>query len=167
MQSWKQPRNTRASIPPSARGIDWLYSVQPGDICLHRNFYVDQDTGEFRDKFLVALARLPGGDIVFRLLTSRQHGRPEVPPCYHGDPYPGFYLGVPGGPLERRTWVDLRGIEDYDGASAATEETRGNLMRVMTLDPGLFRSVLDCVAAANDTTRQQERASRDHMSRVR
>lgn len=69
--------------------------------------------------------------------------------------------------MERRTWVDLRGIEDYDGASAATEETRGNLMRVMTLDPGLFRSVLDCVAAANDTTRQQERAIRDHMSRVR
>ncbi len=112
--------------------------MRPGEIHFHRNFYIDRETGEFRGKYLVVLARLPGGDIVFRLLTSRQHGRPERPPCYHGDPYPGFYLGIPGPPLDRGTWVDLRGIEDYDGASAAGEQNRGNLTLVMTLDSAVF-----------------------------
>lgn len=138
--------------------------MRRGEIHLHRNFYADPDTGEIRGKYLLALASLPGGDIVFRLLTSRQHGRPESPPCFHGDPYPGFFLGVPGPPLDRKTWVDLRGIEDYDGSSAAGEQTRGILVPVMALDAPQFRAVLDCVAAANDTTRLQERAIRDQMA---
>lgn len=138
--------------------------MRPGEIHFHRNFYVDPDTGEFRGKYLLALAYLPGGDIVFRLLTSRQRGRPEVPPCYRGDPYPGFFLGTPGAPLNRSTWVDLRGIEDYDEASAARDQTRGDLARVTTLEPNLLRAVLDCTARANDTTRLQERAIRDHMA---
>ncbi len=138
--------------------------MRPGEIHHHRSFYADRVTGELKGKYLLALAHLPGGDIVFRLLTSRQHGRRETPPCYHGDPYPAFFLGVPGESLTRNTWVDLRGIGDYDSASAARDRTRGKLTRAMTLDAALFRSVLDCVAAANDTTRLQERAIRDQMA---
>ena len=138
--------------------------MRPGEIHVHRRFCVDPETRESRGKYLLALAILPGEDIVFRLLTSRQHGRPENPPCYHGDPYPGFFLGTPGAPLARSTWVDLRGIEDYDAGGAARDQTRGDLVRVMTLSAGLLRPVLDCVAAANDTTRLQERAIRDQMA---
>ena len=57
------------------------------------------------------LAVLPGGDLVGRDLTSRAHGRPVAPPCYHGDPYPGFYLGILGGQLQRESWLDLRTLK--------------------------------------------------------
>ncbi len=32
-----------------------------------------------------------------------------------GAPYPGFYLGVIGGRLTSKNWVDLRRFEDLDG----------------------------------------------------
>lgn len=138
----------------------------PGEIHFHRSFYVDPATGESKGKYLLALAHLPGGDIAFRLLTSRPHGRREDPPCSHGDPYPSFFLGVPGEPLTLKTWVDLRGSDDYDSASALRDSRRGTLTRVRKIDAGLFRAVLDCAAAANDTTRLQERAIRDQMARL-
>lgn len=135
--------------------------MRPGEVYFRRDFYIDRDTGESKGKYLLALAILPGGDIVFRLLTSRPHGRPEAPPCFHGDPYPGFFLGVPGPPLNNKTWVDLRGSDDYDGSSAAGDQSRGTLTPVMALNPATLRAVLACAAAANDTTRLQERAIRD------
>jgi hypothetical protein len=138
--------------------------VRPGEIHFRRNFYYDRETGELRGKYLLALAVLPGGDIVFRLLTSRPHGRREAPPCFHGDPYPSYFLGVPGNPLDRNTWVDLRSCDDYDGASAAGHLARGELVRVKSLSPAALRPIMECVAAANDTTRLQERAIRDQMA---
>ena len=59
--------------------------MSAGCVYYHRRFYVDRETGEFRDKFMLVPAETPGGDWVARLLTSRQYGRPESPPCYHGD----------------------------------------------------------------------------------
>jgi hypothetical protein len=140
--------------------------VLPGEIHHHRHFYVDRESGEFRGKFLLTLAVLPGGDLVVRLLTSRPHGKPTAPPCYHGDPYPGFYLGVIGGSLQRESWVDLRAMNDFDADQVNRQKARGDLTLVMTLDGALFRQALDCAAAANDTTRLQERAIRDLMART-
>jgi len=51
---------------------------------------LDPQTGELKSKVLLVLTTTGGGDVVWRLLTSRQYGRPEEPHCYHGDPYPGF-----------------------------------------------------------------------------
>jgi hypothetical protein len=69
-----------------------------------------------------------GSDVfVVRVLTSRPHGRPVEPPCYHGDPYPGFYLGILGGPLQRGSWVDLRALDDVDANDANNEKMRGEL----------------------------------------
>jgi hypothetical protein len=138
--------------------------VRPGEIHFHRHFYVDRETGAFRGKYLLALATIPGGDLVVRLLTSRPHGRPETPPCYHGDPYPGFHLGSLGAKLNRPTWVDLRGLEDFDPHLTDRERRHGNLAIVMLLDNTKLRAVLECVAAANDTTRVQERAIRDQLA---
>jgi hypothetical protein len=141
--------------------------VQPGEVYFHRHFYVDRDTGEYRGKYLLALAVLPSGDLTARLLTSRQHGRPIAPPCYHGDPYPGFYLGILGGPLQQQTWLDLRQLDDLDSDQVVREAARGDLTFVMRLDAALFSEALDCTAAANDTTRMQERAMRDVLARMR
>lgn len=69
--------------------------MQPGEIFRYDDFYLSHETGAFESKYLVFLALTPGGDIVARLLTSRAHGRPENPPCYHGYPYPASTLAFP------------------------------------------------------------------------
>lgn len=58
-----------------------------GDVYRHERFYPDATSGQLMPKYLVVLALPAGGDIVARVLTTRwpEH-RPEVPPCFHGDP---------------------------------------------------------------------------------
>lgn len=141
--------------------------MRPGEIHFHRRFYVDTATGEFRGKYLLVLAVLPGDDLVVRLLTSRQHGRPKEPPCFHGDPYPAFYMGVVGGPLQKESWLDLRRLEDFDIHDVARQIADGELTLAVTLDGAFFRQAAECAAAANDTTRLQERAIRDQLAQLR
>lgn len=138
--------------------------MRPGEIYLHRQFYADPDTGQLRGKYFLVLAETPGRDLVIRLLTSRQNGRPKEPPCFHGDPYPGFYIGTPGGPLDRPTWVDLRALDDADPLDARRGLERGWIVQAGRLESRQLRQVLDCTANANDTTRLQERAMRDQMA---
>lgn len=94
----------------------------PGEIWLDREYYPDSETGEFLSKFLLILGVRADGDVVYKLLTSRAHGRPQEPVCYHGDPYPGYFLGIldcPQLPLD--TWVDLRESEEYDRRSPGVQ----------------------------------------------
>lgn len=141
--------------------------MNPGDIYRHDAFYRDPETGALKPKYLLALALMPGDDIVARLLTSRPHGRRETPPCFHGLPYPGFYTGVLGGQLSKKSWVDLRYLDDLDAANATRLRKKGVLTWVMSLDTAFFVEILDCVAAADDTTVQQERCIRDLLAKIR
>lgn len=141
--------------------------MRPGDICHHDRFYRSTETGELKRKYLVFLAKTVGGDWVSRLLTSQLHARPEVPPCYHGDPYPGYFLGVPGPPLGKKTWVDLRALDDVDPVRVDDLVHRGVMAQVNRLPDDVLLAVLECVAGANDTTVQQERALRDQLSLMR
>lgn len=138
----------------------------PQEIYRHDAFYRDAALGEFQRKYLVVLARIPGDDLVVRLLTSKQHGRREDPRCYHGYPYPGFYLGIIGEPLTVRSWVDLRYLDDFDPSTAPKMMAKGALARVATLAKDMFVELLDCAARAEDTTKLQERAIRDQLARM-
>jgi hypothetical protein len=109
--------------------------IAPGCIFRHDRFYLSRETGEFETKYLVSLATTPGGDLVMKLLTSRPHGRPESPPCYHGHPYPGFYLGLLGAPLTVRSWLDLRGLPDFDSVEFSSKCRRGQIVEVARLPP--------------------------------
>ena len=77
--------------------------VVPGQIYRHDRFYKNEN-GEWQTKYLLVLTGSPDGDVVFRLLTSRAHCRRENPRCYHGDPYPGFFLGYLGRELTAKSW---------------------------------------------------------------
>lgn len=134
--------------------------VMPGDICRHERFYRDRQ-GNWQRKYLLVLAGTPSGDVIYRLLTSRAHGRPTAPPCFHGLPYPGFYLGVLGSPLTADSWLDLHHADDYDGADFVADLAAGRLQRICGLPVTTLCPALDCVAAADDTTRQQEACIRD------
>ena len=144
-----------AALPPG---------VTPGAIYRHTRFYRDETTGELLPKYLTVLAALRGGDVVFRLLTSRPHGRRENPPCSHGDPYPRFYLGVLGSPLTEKSWLDLRGSEDFESGEFRAELSGKILEPVARLNGRMLRAAMECAAAATDTTYAQEQAIRDRLA---
>lgn len=138
--------------------------MRPGEIWKHLSFYIDAN-GEIGDKYLLLLA-IPenGSDIVARLLTSRPHGRPETPACYHGLPYGGYFLGVPTPILTQKTWVDLRYLDDFDVTDFEKLRKAGTLTLIGSLPPEISREVILCVAGADDTTVQQERHLRDSLA---
>ena len=137
--------------------------VALGQIYRHDHFYRDA-AGQWQAKYFLVLTGTLDGDVVFRLLTSRAHGRLEQPPCYHGNPYPGFCLGHLGGVLTTKSWLDLRRHDDYDGISFTADLTTGDLLPVATLPHETLCQALDCAANADDTTRQQERLMRDQRA---
>ena len=134
--------------------------VSPGQIFRHVRYYRAQ-SGQWKTKYLLVLAGSPSGDIIYRLLTSRAYNRPKDPPCFHGVPYPGFYLGLIGAPLTADSWLNLHQADDYEGLAFSADLNRGLIQCVRTLPQALLRAALDCVANADDTTRQQERCIRD------
>lgn len=137
--------------------------VLVGQIYRHDRFYQD-DAGQWQTKYLLILASTLGGDVIFRLLTSRAHGRPEQPLCYHGDPYPSFYLGYLGGELSAKSWLDLRKQDDYDGHAFATNLAAAMLTLSITLPQDTLCLALDCAANAEDTLKLQERGMRDQRA---
>ncbi|WP_156170437.1 hypothetical protein [Luteimonas sp. FCS-9] len=139
----------------------------PGTVLRHSRFYLDRATGEYKPKFLLVLAPVRGGDHVVRLLTSRHANlRREQPPCDHGEPYPGFYLGVldTARGLGKKSWLDLRGLQDADGVESARLLGNGTLTIVMQLPAALLAPAVRCVAAADDTTQAQEQALLDYAA---
>jgi hypothetical protein len=134
--------------------------ISPGEIFRHVRYY-RSPAGEWKSKFLLILAGTPGGDVIYRLLTSRVHGRPKNPRCFHGDPYPGFYLGHLGGPLTADSWLNLQQTKDYDGIALLSDIKSGDVQPIAILQIPLLCAALDCVANADDTTRQQEGCIRD------
>ncbi len=141
--------------------------MDSGDIYRHDRFYRDPEFGELLAKYIVFLAPTRSGDWVARLLTSRGNLRPRIPPCFHGDPYPGYFLGVPGPPLTFDTWVDLRALGDLDAADVRALVARGIMSTVGQLPRTMLTEVIDCTAGALDTTIEQERALRDQLARLR
>lgn len=141
--------------------------MEAGQIYFDQEFYCDLDTGVLKGKYFLVLAVDPAGDVVSRLLTSRQNGRPKAPPCYHGLPYPGFYLGIIGGPLNRESWIDLRELEDFERSSLDNRIRSGKARLITQLPRPLLGDALNCIAAADDTTLRQERLIRDQLSLLR
>lgn len=141
--------------------------MESGDIYRHERFYRDTVTGELKPKYLVFLAPTPGEDWIARLLTSQANLRTEDPLCSLQHPCPGFYLGILGGPLPLKTWVDLRGLEDMDLREVPRLTRLGVMARVAALPAHSLMPLLECAARADDTTRQQERALRDQLARLR
>lgn len=139
--------------------------VKPGEVWRHDAYYLDGD--EFKVKYLLALAVLSDGDIVYRLLTSRQLDRPRAPMCYHGSPYPGFFLGVLGKELQKESWLDLRECEDMDSYAFGQLFREGLMACVGPISGEQFSVALDCAANADDTTKRQRNAILASKSSIR
>lgn len=141
-------------------------ALKVGYIYRHAALYRDPLTGNLMPKYLVALACAPGGDIVARLLTSKATGRSISPTCSHRAPYPGYFLGVLGGPLSANSWVDLRVLDDLDDGDAQSLLRKGIVSETMPLPPEHTRPLLECLVGAPDTRTGQARAIRDQLARL-
>lgn len=139
----------------------------PGEIYAHEQFYISPESGRYERKYILILAFSRAGDIVGRLLTSRTHGRPRNPPCFHGNPYPGYFLGALGAPLTAESWLDLRSMGELDIDEFQRDCRNGLARRVQVMDQMMFLAALECTAGAEDTTRAQEQAIRDYIANHR
>lgn len=129
-----------------------------GQVWLYHNYYPEPDNNQnFLPKFIVILGIHADGDVVCRVLTSKSTGRNEAPSCFHGNPYPGFYIGIPEpkGHLCKPTWLDLREHDDYDQGVFLDLVNRGELTFHINLDDNSLPQILDCAANADDTTKRQ------------
>lgn len=139
--------------------------AQPGHIYHFSDFLFKN--GESKNKYLLLLAVSRSDDYIFRLLTSRPHGRPTDPPCYHGNPYPSFYLDTVGGIMPKVSWLDLGKQDDFDKSDFDSMLSTGQISLIGPVSKPLFCAVLGCVADADDTTFAQEQALRDLLSESR
>jgi len=130
-----------------------------GEVWLHPSFYHAPD-GKPLPKYLAILAVRPDGDLVFKLLTSQAHQRPQDPSCDKDGVHPGYYLGVPmpTGVLNRPTWLDLRETEDFDAKDFHDMVTAKYLTLVHVLPPQILCPALACAAYAPDTTGRQSKS---------
>lgn len=70
-------------------------------------------------------------------------------------------MGYLGGNLSAKSWLDLRGAEDYDADSFAAAMAKKLLAYEMTLPTETVCAALDCAANADDSTNQQASRMRD------
>lgn len=137
-----------------------------GEIYFHRDFY--QLRGEWHSKYMLVLGVDQADDILLALLTSQDYGRSRKPACDNGPQaqYPGFYLGVPGGCLDRNTWVDLRKLEEFEMRLFVSRAGAGRIAYTMSLNGGALRRVMECTASAEDVNMRQERLIRDLLGEM-
>ncbi|MHB8448034.1 MAG: hypothetical protein ACYC7G_09135 [Rudaea sp.] len=138
--------------------------MRPAEIYRHSRFYADKSTGEFKTKYFLILA-IVDGYVVFRPLTSQP--RPEVPECHHGLPYPSFYLGVLGGGLGKKSWLDLTKRVDAELHDLRSLLEQGVIEHETALAKDVFMRALACAAGADDTDTAQEKAMRNLLATLR
>lgn len=141
--------------------------MEAGQIYRDHQFYCDIESGELLPKLFVVLAFDQAGDVIARLLTSRQNARPQNPRCFHGLPYPGFFVGVLCHDIPKPSWLDLRALEEFDRTKLNERLSSGLVELVFTMPQDMLLEALDCAARADDTTIRQERFMRDQLSRLR
>lgn len=139
--------------------------LAPGDV-IYFPSYVFPD-GETRDKFVVLLALTKGRDWVLARTTSRQHSRPTNPSCFHGDPYPGYHIGMLPGVFKKPTWVVLDRFDDFEEVGLLKLLAKKEVSKVGSLRPNILISLLECCAGSNDINLSQERTLRDLLPSLR
>jgi hypothetical protein len=103
-------------------------------------------SGGTKPKFLL-VAAVDRYDLLYCTATSRAHGRPENPACFHGDPYAGFFLGNPPFvPFTKLTWLDLQyGVTDADVTRFRAAVASGQTTLVGKTAPPLLCDALRCM----------------------
>lgn len=131
----------------------------PGQVWKDDCYYFDPQTGECRRKYRLVLAvDSASGDCVTMVFTSRPNGLTEQPPCSLGPPRAGYFVGIPGGPLNKPTWVDFNNVQTLDSTDLKKHIATGRTMLTeLKLAHDTFCAVLRCVLQCDDITLRQAR----------
>jgi hypothetical protein len=136
------------------------YLAAPGQIWQDDCYYLDQQTGECKRKYMIVLAVDEStGDAVTVVFTSQPNGLPETPACHIGNPRSGYYLGVLGGTFFKETWLDFKGLETLDSDDLALHAKTGRkTLLKQSLPQTTFCATLRCIMQMqDDITKQQWR----------
>lgn len=137
----------------------------PGQIWRDDCYYLDRSSGECMPKYILILATDRSGDLVTAAFTSKSHGLPEDPACFHGPPRAGYFVGAPGSVLARPTWVDFSSLQDVDALDFDRWRSQGRVGLIpRALASALLCGVLRCLLGHQDTTRRQARLMADLAS---
>ena len=131
----------------------------PEQIWQDNCYYFDSVTGECMRKYVLVLAvDLVSGDSVTAVFTSTPNGLRVDPPCNQGDPRSGYYVGLPGGRLNKETWVDFNSLQTLDDADLARHVSqRRTILLSLNLPRPVFCSVLRCLLGSDDLERRHAR----------
>lgn len=135
--------------------------MQIGEIWTHEKYILSN--GSFASKHLLVIGEQDSRyDVLYVRLTSRPNGLRDNPRCSLGNPRSGFYLGVPGGPLQQNTWVVFSDV-DYlcSGDKGYVVNTR------VTIETSLFCELLRCIQQSDDITGMQYNQIGDVIQRLR
>lgn len=130
---------------------------QPNTLWRDGQYYLDAASGEYMPKYVLILATsLNGDDALSAVLTSKSNGLRRDPPCDHGPPRAGYFIGVPGGGLTLPTWVDFSSVDDQDSFAFERRVVAGRVSKAaLTLPPPLFCQVLRCLTQSDDLVKRQ------------
>ena len=146
-----------------------MFEAAPGEIWQDDCYYYDPKTGRCMRKYVLMLAiDARQGACVTAVLTSKSNGLPTDPACWQGNPRSGCYLGVPGGPLTKETWVDFNSIQtlDEDDLARHIAQARKTLLAVM-LSRNVFCGVLRCLIGYDDLEQRHARLVADLIAELR
>lgn len=134
-----------------------------GQIWRDNCYYLNRATGECERKYVLVLAvDAAAGDAVTAVFTSKPNGLTEKPPCSSGPPRAGYFVGLPGGVMQKPTWVDFSSLEMLDDSDLQRNLRSGRMSLLpQTLTPTLFCAVLRCALRSDDITRRQARLVAD------
>jgi hypothetical protein len=143
-------------------------NVSPGQIWRDACYYFHAETGECMPKYLLVLAvDATRGESITAVFTSKPHGLPTDPPCWQRAPRAGFYVGIPGGSLQKETWVDFSSIRALDDADLANHIAQGRTTLLQLQLPQLqFCSVLRCARGIDDLTIRHDRVIGDLIAHL-
>lgn len=130
---------------------------RPNTLWCDSRYYLDEETGEYRSKYVLILATSPcGNDALSAVLTSKANGLREEPACDAGPPRAGYYLGVPGCGLTKSTWVDFSSAKDEDDFAFKRHIANGRIASHALVLPGdVFCGVLRCLSKSEDINKRQ------------
>lgn len=144
-------------------------SVALGQIWQDNCYYLDQNTGECKRKYLLVFAvDAKTQDLVTVVFTSQPNGLSDHPVCYIGNPRSGFYLGILGGVFFKETWLDFNSLQTLDTGDFALhiKQNRKSLLP-QTLPPSSFCAALRCIMQMqDDITKQQWRLLGDTVAQL-
>ena len=121
-------------------------------------YYLDKQSGGCKRKYVLILAvEAKTGDCVTVVFTSTPNGLPEQPTCYLDNPRSGFYLGIPGGVLQKETWLDFNSLETLDSYDLNLHTNTGRkILLEQTLPQAVFCAALRCVMQRQEDIPKRE-----------